>query len=921
MLDTPNLDTWLARHLLEQGQVELSELQQLVAEARVNRRTGGPTLAQSLIRKGLIGEEQVLKLLGELSTNPTGAPGQTPTPQPEDGTPPQLGGYRLLQRLGAGGMGTVYLGEHLETGARHAVKVLDTTDPELVTRFSREGQAQARVGGHPNVVTVHSSGSEGGRFFLAMNLATGGDLDRRLKALGPLAPQAACALVADLARGLEHVHAQGVLHRDLKPANVLFDEHDTPKLVDFGLARIAGAGTLTASGTLMGTPAYMAPEQADTSRGPTDERSDIYGLGAILYETLTGRPPFLSASIVATLSQVLSRPPTSPRELRPEIPPALESVCLKALEKKPGDRYPSAAALADALEASTLPRTARSDWIAPLAGMGVAVALLAIVAALFGNVETAAPNSLLPELPESAVNSNELEAQGPSWWAKTPSARRPELPLPSEIEFGEGEGEYVNTADGSILVYVPGGRFRMGDNSTRLADGPEHDAELDGYFIGKYELTQKAYARFCRATGREARLFEEPKDDHPAYYVSWDDAVAYCEWANLRLPNEAEWEYAARGSDARAWPWGDELPRKGGRLANLLGTGTSAVGAFPKGASPFGCLDMAGNVREWVQDPLLAYAPDPHNLRASQTKRVTRGGSWGEARLLPLCRTFSRESHVATRRLVRVGLRVARSATALGPQPAWWARVPLVRRPPLPLPSGIEFGDEENEYVNSREGSILVYVPGGVFEMGGDPENNYLETAQGMVKVDGFFVGKFEVTLSAYEKFCADTQREISPARGAGPNHPVERVNWNDAFAYCKWAGLRLPAEAEWEFAARGLDGREWPWGNEAPDGSKGFANLGIFDGIQSVGSFPRGVSPFGCHDMAGNVAEWVHDRPSHVDRESEIYLSEKDYRVYRGGMANDSNFLLRGRAFNRNIRESNLRDAGMGFRVAGDGR
>jgi Protein kinase domain len=259
----------------------------------------------------------------------------------------RLGDWLLEERLGSGGMGVVYRARHVETQAQAAIKVLQhSAGLEAVLRFRREAEAQARVDGHPNVVRIHSAGEQGDLSYCVMDLAPGGDLEARL-AKGPLEPEQAARLLESLARGLAHVHAQGVLHRDLKPANVLFDAEGRPQLVDFGLARLAQAESLTQTGTLLGTPAYMAPEQARAA--PLDERADVYGLGAILYHALTGQPPFQGQTILAVLAHVLEAPLTPPRELRPEIPHALEAVCLRALARSAEHRIPTARALADAL--------------------------------------------------------------------------------------------------------------------------------------------------------------------------------------------------------------------------------------------------------------------------------------------------------------------------------------------------------------------------------------------------------------------------------------------------------------------------------------------------------------------------------------------------------------------------------------------
>jgi formylglycine-generating enzyme required for sulfatase activity len=260
-----------------------------------------------------------------------------------------VGNYVIDRLLGKGGMGAVFAGHDPSSGMKVAIKVLAARDPKALERFRREGVAQAAADRHPNVARVFATGEQQGAPFLVMELCEGGDLVARLKG-GPLPFQEAARLVAGLARGLAHVHAKGTLHRDLKPANVLFDEAGTPKLVDFGVARLSGEQSLTRTGDVVGTPAYMAPEQAEGAKDGIDERTDVYGLGAVLYHVVSGRPPFEGDGVPQVLKQVLLDAPAPPSSVVDGVPRDLEHVVLKALSKDPADRYPSAKALADDLE-------------------------------------------------------------------------------------------------------------------------------------------------------------------------------------------------------------------------------------------------------------------------------------------------------------------------------------------------------------------------------------------------------------------------------------------------------------------------------------------------------------------------------------------------------------------------------------------
>ncbi len=264
---------------------------------------------------------------------------------------PTLPGYTIVKELGRGAMGVVYEGVQDPLNRPVALKMVlsgSYASAMDVLRFMSEAEAIAEIS-HANVVRVYEFGEAENRPFFAMELLTGGTLARRLKTNGPMIPEAAARLLIRLADGIQSAHELGIVHRDLKPDNVLFDASDTPKIADFGLAKRASSH-LTATGALMGTPSYMAPEQAAGQTRFVGPSVDVYALGVILFECLTGRVPFKSDNIMSLLNLIRETDAPSVREFSSNIPKDMNSIVQKCLSKHPQDRYPNAAALAGDLQ-------------------------------------------------------------------------------------------------------------------------------------------------------------------------------------------------------------------------------------------------------------------------------------------------------------------------------------------------------------------------------------------------------------------------------------------------------------------------------------------------------------------------------------------------------------------------------------------
>ena len=340
-------------------------------------RSPGPTIGTASVRQSLTNHDGpgATRPVTEAGTDggvpPTEA-GPSPTPPSPSGRLPRfLGEYELLEEIARAGMGIVYRARQDKLNRLVAVKLIKSgslADANELLRFRREAEAMAELE-HPHIIPIYEIGQEDDQPYFSMKLIAGGNLGRHIRRLKD-DPRTVAAVMAKVARAVHYAHQRTILHRDIKPSNILLAEHDEPYVTDFGLAKRIGTGgdTMeTVTGAVMGTPAYMPPEQARGGTKSVTTAADVYSLGATLYEALTGRPPFVGDSAGEILRQVLDQEPARPRSIQPGLDRDLETICLKCLEKDPARRYGSAEALAEDLESwlAGLPIKAR-----PRAGVG-----------------------------------------------------------------------------------------------------------------------------------------------------------------------------------------------------------------------------------------------------------------------------------------------------------------------------------------------------------------------------------------------------------------------------------------------------------------------------------------------------------------------------------------------------------------------
>ena len=669
--DQPEQDEYIIR--FGQGQSDLVEqLRTVDTQLRLERTAQDRVSAEP-------SSKTQFEVQCETTINPSDTPQETKPTDASSSRFPTISGYEILSELGRGGMGVVYRARQVELNRVVALKMLRTGTHatfEEQSRFRTEAESVARLQ-HPNIVQIFEVGDRNGQLFFSMEYVARGNLSQKF-ADNPLFTRAAAELLRTLAMAVEHAHQHNIIHRDLKPANVLLTEDGTPKIGDFGLAkRLEEESAHTRTGDVMGTPSYMAPEQAVGSRdiGPA---TDVYALGAILYEMLTGQAPFKGKNAWETVSQVIADSPLPPSRLRPSVPGDLDTICLKCLEKTPTHRYASARELADELD----------RWLThkPIVARRVGAGGRALR-------WTRRHPSLAGLISVLLTVSVGLAVAG---WQGLLNSKATPMP--------DNGDQFINSL-GMSFANIPDGQFEMGMHQLGEAAEddqlPLHTVQIRSFYMGVHEVTVKQFRAFVKAkrptmdagtgfeskTGKMARApdfdWQNPgwkqNDNLPVVNVSWENAVAFCDWLSLlenrtyRLPTEAEWEYACRAGSTTVFFCGNEEDSlqdyanvADASLRSLLQEHfeetdyfdytkpwndgfpfTAPVGQFKPNA--FGLYDMHGNVQEWCSDWYGAdsYAHSPsENPRGpeSGSHRVKRGGDWVD--YASICRSSFRRSEV-----------------------------------------------------------------------------------------------------------------------------------------------------------------------------------------------------------------------------------------------------------------------------------
>jgi serine/threonine-protein kinase len=598
-----------------------------------------------------------------------------------------IGNYEVISRFGEGGMGELYLGRHTRLAREVIIKTIRTEEfssrqiEHLRVRLEREAYIQSQLD-NSHIVRVYDFIAAEDTTCMVMEYVPGRDLRKMIQQeTGPVAAPRAIKLFRQVLQAIDYAHTFtyadpsgekhiGIIHRDLKPANILVTPDDVVKVTDFGIVKVRGVKGGTQLGFNPGTPEYMSPEQA---RGrELDQRSDIYSLGVVFYEMLTGRVPFEDDGNATSDYEVrrghIEMPVPRPSEVYPGVPVELEKIVLKSLEKDPDHRFQTAreflmaideyertGSAAGALRSSTaggrqtVVQPHRTQHPANPAAVGTVTPASATVPQ-GANVATVGnrPIRIGAESDNGYNSTTAIQTGGPA---------KSKLPIIVGVALlvviAAGIGIYkMRATDSSTstlptrtntggttssgapagMISIPGGEFVIGRDNGSDYEGPAHKVTVKPFSIDKTEVTNAQYAEFIAVTGHQAPShwvdgkYPAGEANFPVVNVNWYDARDYAQWAGKRLPTEEEWEYAARGRENYLYPYGNTWKPQFSNAAEDGYGKPRAAGSYPDGASPFGVLDMAGNVAEWTA---TEYKPYPGSkAKPDDGYKVIRGGAF-----------------------------------------------------------------------------------------------------------------------------------------------------------------------------------------------------------------------------------------------------------------------------------------------------
>ena len=778
--------------------------------------------------------------------------------------------YEIIRQLGRGGMAIVFLAKDNRLERLVALKLLPqelSFDENFALRFLREAKISANLS-HPNIIQIHDVDSKGGFSYYTMSYIEGVSLAQIILQSGALNAKVTARLGIQVCFALQHAHERGVVHRDIKPENILINKKRQPIVVDFGIAKAIHDTRLSQTGMFIGTPHYMSPEQIKGE--DLDGRSDIYSLGCLLYEMATGKTPFGNLDHTSLLYHQVHVAPPRPETVRSDVPAALSDIIMQALAKNPASRPQSAADMGRMLHEAFF-----------AAGTGEPGA-------------AQAPPKAAPQVRTTALSpppsSGETVVMLPRVCAHTqgPLPSSPSAPGPGTLETVPSR-EAGKEGDRTLIMATA----RTPEKETSRARHPAPPAKPaeQGRTWRPYAL---AGAAGIALVSIAALLFTGilPRGKGPSSPVE-TTAVA---------PQEKEG--VSRSPDtgtSRPSPNAPEGPPPQTERRSFE-SGTSPQPApgpasIPEPAS-------TAKVTERAPAPSVASTPSPREGAPSAARVPAETPEKNTPPPIP-------ESGLTSRERERTALRT-------GPEKRLESPVPAPITPPQKAP----------ERLSAK--IVWVGITGGAFTMG-DTAGDLPEICRPAhrVTVSSFELSRDEVTVRQYAVFLQATGHPEPPEwekQLENPDRPVVFVSWQDAAAFARWVGARLPTEAEWEYAARsGVEGAKYPWGDDPPSGRANYrhpfeSGAGWVKYLVKPGMFPP--NRFGLNDMAGNVWEWCADWDGGYSDGPSVNPAGSPSgtkRIVRGGGWNSNDLVVR--TAMRGGNDPATRGSHIGFRIARGGK
>jgi len=596
----------------------------------------------------------------------------------------RIGDYEVIGELGAGGMARVYKVQNTISQQVEAMKILLpdlANEASFSERFLREIQLLATLD-HPGIARLHTALRIENQLVMIMELVEGVTLEDLLKQ-GRIPLADGIDYISQALSALSYAHRKGIIHRDIKPANMMRTPQGAIKLMDFGIAKTQLDSRLTRTGNIIGSLLYMSPEQVMGTC--LDARSDLYSVGVCLYEISTGARPFHADSEYTLMELKIRREPPPPMQVDPSLPKALNEVILRALEKDPASRFQTAeefwAALARFISAErALPLTAGYEARSQLFR---ASSVFAPPQAQPPSARAApSPPASLPTPPEplkrrrrSYMTAGALLAIAlagfVAFYILRPHPAQKQKPAGRNFE----EASRQATSPLAPTLSLPSGDMVLVPGGEALAGQDRHPVAVAPFYIDRTAVTEGAYRTFCMETGHPLPPGnQEAATELPVVNVTFDDAERFAHWAHKRLPTAVEWEKAARGTDGRTYPWGNDLNFQLANLPRDKAAKKSAklapAVAYASGASPYGALNMLGNVWQWVDAQVSVNFEEAKKhftrlqppLSPSDQFYQVRGGSYDYLTNDPSSLLWDSAPTPARQRLPTIGFRCARDA-------------------------------------------------------------------------------------------------------------------------------------------------------------------------------------------------------------------------------------------------------------------